>query len=344
MMKLRDFQYALPERLIAQKPAEDRTGSRLMVLDRGTGGIRHGWFRELGDYLEPGDCLVFNDTKVMPARLLGRKAVAAPAPAAAVEALLIKAAGDGLWEAMVRPGKRLKAGSAILFDDGRLRADVLEVLPSGNRILRFDRSGEALARALAEIGRIPIPPYIREDGVDTERYQTVYARYSGSVAAPTAGLHFTEAMIADLERAGIRTAYLTLHVGPGTFLPVQTEDIERHKMHREHYRVSPETARTVNETAGAVVPVGTTSLRTLESVSDSRGRIRAGEGWTDIFIRPGYAFRRAGALLTNFHLPGSTLLMLVCAFAGYDLTMAAYRQAVAMEYRFFSFGDAMLIR
>ena len=338
-MRLSDFQYELPGRLIAQSPADRRTGSRMLVIDRARGAYIDSRFERLAEWLAPGDCLVFNDTKVMPARLIGRKEQGG----AAVEALLVRPLGAGAWEAMVRPGKRLGPGARVEFGGGRLHAEVTGVLPSGHRALRFDCAGAALMDAIQEIGRIPLPPYITNENVDAGRYQTVYARHLGSAAAPTAGLHFTGEFIAGLEAAGVSAAYVTLHVGPGTFRPVKAENIEEHRMHEEFYRIGADAAQAIDDAEGRVVAVGTTSMRTVEGAAGEDGRVRACEGWTGIFIYPGYRFRRVGALLTNFHLPGSTLLMLVCAFAGYDLAMAAYRHAVEQEYRFFSFGDAMLI-
>jgi S-adenosylmethionine:tRNA ribosyltransferase-isomerase len=445
--KLSDFQYNLPERLIAQEPARERTGSRLMAVDRRTGKIAHRRFEDLTEYLRIGDCMVFNDTRVMPARLTGwrlpggsgaglaaatahadnaagkarideaaqgigaapghgkaeangtapgygkaeasgaapghgkaetngaapgygKAEVSGAAPGhgkaetsgaapghgkaeangaapdfgkAGVEALLIQRTDDPrVWEAMVKPGRRMKKGALLSFGGGALRAEVTEVLGSGNRLLRFSQSGGEFDRLLGAVGRIPLPPYIKNENVDAERYQTVYSKAPGSAAAPTAGLHFSEEYIAKLAEAGTELAYVTLHVGPGTFKPVRTENIEEHVMHSERFSIGENAAAAINRAKRALC-VGTTSLRTLESAADGRGRVEALEGRTDIFIYPGYEFKRAGALLTNFHLPGSTLIMLVCAFAGYELAMEAYRQAVAEEYRFFSFGDAMLI-
>ena len=394
MMKLKDFIYELPERLIAQSPAERRTGSRLMVIDREKQQILHRSFEALKDYLVCGDCLVFNDTKVMPARLIGKKISTSSdnepqldAPAA-IEVLLIRKAedsGTAAWEAMVRPGKRLKQGARISFGNGALEAQITAVLPDGNRLVQFNCRDEDFPALLSQIGQVPLPPYITNKEVDITRYQTVYARNMGSAAAPTAGLHFSKDYIDILTKMGIKSAYLTLHVGPGTFKPVKTENIEEHHMHREFYHVSELAADTINavkatrfanqgmtinqyqmactvETANTseavntggtvnaaasvrprVISVGTTSLRTLESVADKNGFIKPCDGSTEIFIYPGYTFRCIDALLTNFHLPGSTLLMLVSAFAGHELVMEAYRQAVANEYRFFSFGDAMLL-
>ena len=433
-MRLVDFQYDLPKRLIAQSPAERRTGSRLMIVDRARQSITHSMFENLIDYLNPGDCLVFNNTRVIPARLYGRKeqsvgmekkaagvktqafvdgvnipaegsftcaaegalkfaaegaftctakgAFACAAEGARVEALLIREAnagspdissagsiidssvysgyGGAVWEAITRPAKRLQHGARIAFGDGELRAVVAGVLPEGHRLLRFNKGGEEFTECLYKIGRTPLPPYIKNRGIDPERYQTVYSKIPGSAAAPTAGLHFTDEYLRKLADAQINAAYLTLHVGPGTFAPVKAENIEEHRMHSEYYNVSAAAAEQINRvkiikkslqtnyngnpiSLPRVVSVGTTSLRTLESVAGADGLIHPCEGCTDIFIYPGYAFKCVDALLTNFHLPGSTLLMLICAFTGYDLAMEAYRRAVETEYRFFSFGDAMLI-
>ena len=461
-MRLSDFQYDLPKRLIAQNPAERRTDSRLMVVDRSRGEIIHDHFVNLKSYLRAGDCLVLNDTRVMPARLFGRKAVrgtakgtandkaseiagvaAAVAAGALVEVLLIREINDGeqpgreplpVWEAIVRPGKRLQKSAVITFgaddaggkglcaDDagvtgmahciagsGGLCADVVEVLPSGHRLLRFNKRGPELTELIYKLGKIPLPPYIKNSEADPERYQTVYSKHTGSAAAPTAGLHFTEQYLNEIMASGVDLAYLTLHIGPGTFAPVKTENIAEHHMHSEFYHVDDKAASVINgvkkarasyfeshENGGEhgeplpprVICVGTTSLRTLESVTSKifagendaseniarkiiaskndaseniarkiiaskndaseniareNGFVMPCEGWTDIFIYPGYRFKCADALLTNFHLPGSTLIMLICAFAGYELAMEAYRRAVEEEYRFYSFGDAMLI-
>ena len=433
-MYLSEFQYDLPKRLIAQKPADKRTGSRLMIVDRRGGRIIHDSFDNLKAYLSAGDCIVLNDTRVMPARLLGHKVISADAVqglnaaanltgealpgtglaptgagagagagaaagtgagagacagvgtgagmgasagagarvcagagvGAAVELLLVRDASvepRTLWEALARPGKRLPIGAKVALCDGQLNAEVVEILPSGHRLFEFDRNADEFAGLVTQYGKIPYPPYIKNYTADPERYQTVYSKEAGSAAAPTAGLHFTRQYLDDLERAGVNTAYLTLHIGPGTFAPVKAENIEEHHMHSEFYHVDAGAAALINkvkhmrsaapaasaEAAQAapqrprVVSVGTTSLRTLESIASDDGFIKPCEGWTDIFIYPGYRFKCVDALLTNFHLPGSTLLMLICAFAGYDLAMEAYRRAVENEYRFFSFGDAMLI-
>lgn len=350
-MKLSDFQYELPKRLIAQKPAEQRTGSRLMVVDRAGGRIIHDAFSNLHKYLNAGDCLALNDTRVMNARLFGEKISQPAGGGSRAEILLIREIGKTDWEVMARPGKRLAKGAQISLCDGRMSAEILEVLPSGHRIVRFNPIEEDFDTLISKYGQMPFPPYIKERGADPDRYQTVYAKEPGSAAAPTAGLHFTGDYLNKLTEAGIKTAYLTLHIGPGTFAPVKNENIEEHHMHSEYYHVGDQAAALINgvkKTACAsenpkIVSVGTTSLRTLESVAAPDGTIRSGSGQTDIFIYPGYVFKCVDALLTNFHLPGSTLLMLICAFAGYDLAMEAYRIAVENEYRFFSFGDAMLI-
>ena len=371
-MKRSDYMYELPERLIAQNPAAERTASRLMVVNRNKRTVEHSHFEELKNYLARGDCLVFNDTKVMPARLLGKKMKNGPGAktvgpgagtvgpgqeaTATVEVLLLHKVRPAVWEAMVRPGKRLRAGAQITLGNGELSAEVLEVLGNGNRLVRFLCPDEDFMDILSQNGQIPLPPYITNCTVDRGRYQTVYAKDTGSAAAPTAGLHFTKEYIAQIRAAGVDTAYLTLHVGPGTFQPVKAENIEDHRMHSEFYRIGGDAVARINqvkmaqqsdnrasEYPGRVVAVGTTSVRTLESAADEHGLLQATEGWTDIFIYPGYRFRCVDVLLTNFHLPGSTLLMLVSAFASRDLVMEAYRQAVEQEYRFFSFGDAMLI-
>lgn len=340
MMKTSDFYYDLPERLIAQSPIEPRNASRMLVLDRQTGKLEHKHFYDLGQYLKPGDCLVLNDTRVLPARIYGTR----KDTGAVVEFLLLKQRGVKLWECLAGPGKKAKADTAFSFGE-ELSAEVKEVLKDGNRILQFSCEGDFYA-TLEKIGQMPLPPYIKEKLTDQERYQTVYSKERGSAAAPTAGLHFTEEMLAELKEAGIAIATVTLHVGLGTFRPVKAENIAEHKMHTEFYRVPEETARTIQKTkekGGRVICVGTTSCRTLESVASKYGKIIPTEGETDIFIYPGYKFLCMDGLITNFHLPESTLIMLVSAFAGYDNTMNAYKQAVKEEYRFFSFGDCMAI-
>ncbi len=342
-MNKSDFHYELPQELIAQHPSPQRDASRLLYLDGNSGAMRHLRFSDLPGLLRPGDCLVLNNTRVIPARLLGLRADTG----AAVEVLLLRRIAGDDWETIVRPGKKMRPGNAAVFADGLLGCTVLEVKDDGNRVVRFRYDGiweEVLDRA----GQIPLPPYIREKlgAEDQERYQTVYAKESGSAAAPTAGLHFTETMIKDLAAAGIRIAEVTLHVGLGTFRPVRTDRIEDHRMHSEWYRVGAEAADTVNGTllgGGRIIAAGTTSCRVLESVMARYGRIRACSGETDIFIYPGYRFRILDAMITNFHLPESTLIMLVSAFAGRENILRAYEEAIARRYRFFSFGDAMFI-
>lgn len=339
-MKKSDFYYDLPEELIAQSPIEPRDHSRLLVLPRKGGSLAHRHFFDLPEYLKPGDCLVLNDTRVLPARIYGTKVDTG----AVVEFLLLKQHEMLLWEALAGPGKKAREGAEFVFSD-KLSARVAEVLPDGNRILHFNCKGEFFS-VLNEIGQMPLPPYIKEKLSDRERYQTVYSRELGSAAAPTAGLHFTEKMLQELSESGINIAYVTLHVGLGTFRPVKAEEITEHKMHIEHYSITEENAELINKTkadGGRVICVGTTSCRTLESVASKYGDIRACSGDTGIFIYPGYEFKCMDGLITNFHLPESTLIMLVSAFAGYENTMNAYKTAVENKYRFFSFGDAMLI-
>ncbi len=340
MLKTSDFYYELPENLIAQTPIEPRSASRMMVLSRESGQIEHRRFYELHEYLRPGDCLVINDTRVLPARLYGLR----EDTGAVVEFLLLKQRGEKVWECLAGPGKKAKPGGHFRFSD-RLTAVVTDVLEDGNRILQFHCEGSFFER-LDEVGQMPLPPYIKEKLEDRERYQTVYSKVPGSAAAPTAGLHFTPELLASLEEAGIKIARITLHVGLGTFRPVKTETITEHKMHTEHFRISEEAAALINQTkatGGRVICVGTTSCRTVESAAAKYGGICACEGDTDIFIYPGFEFRCMDGLITNFHLPESTLIMLVSAFAGYENTMHAYQIAVQEKYRFFSFGDAMLI-
>lgn len=339
-MKKSDFYYDLPEELIAQTPIEPRNASRLMVLNKETGDICHTRFTELGAFLRPGDLLVLNDTRVLPARIFGRRTDTG----SQVEFVLLKRLNDTDWECIAGPGKKAKAGHSFFFSD-RLSAEVLSVLPDGNRILRFLFEGEFYA-ILNEVGSMPLPHYIHEELKDKERYQTVYSKDPGSAAAPTAGLHFTKEMLNHLQNTGINIAYVTLHVGLGTFRPVKCDNISEHKMHSEHYHIPEETARLINETkqnGGRVICVGTTSCRTLESAADESGYVKSQSGDTDIFITPGYRFKCLDALITNFHLPESTLIMLVSALAGHEHTMNAYRVAVVDKYRFFSFGDAMFI-
>lgn len=340
-MKKSDFFYDLPQELIAQHPSEKRDESRMMVLDRQSGEVQHKHFFDIVDELEKGDCLILNNTKVLPARIYGVK----EKTGAHVEFLLLNDKGKDVWEVIAGPGKRAKAGARFSFGDGRLSAEVLEVLESGNRLVKFSYDGNFF-NVLDEIGQMPLPHYITEELKDKSRYQTVYAKELGSAAAPTAGLHFTEEIMQKLRDKGVSIGYVTLHVGLGTFRPVKVENIEEHHMHSEHYILPKETADLINDTkknGGRVIAVGTTCCRTLESVVKLRGEITQDEGWTDIFIYPGYKFGCIDALLTNFHLPESTLIMLVSAFCGYENTMNAYKTAVKERYRFFSFGDCMLI-
>lgn len=340
-MKKSDFFYDLPQELIAQHPSEKRDESRMMVLDRQSGEVQHKHFFDIVDELEKGDCLILNNTKVLPARIYGVK----EKTGAHVEFLLLNDKGEDVWEVIAGPGKRAKEGARFSFGDGRLSAEVLEVLESGNRLVKFSYDGNFF-NVLDEIGQMPLPHYITEELKDKSRYQTVYAKELGSAAAPTAGLHFTEEIMQKLMDKGVSIGYVTLHVGLGTFRPVKAENIEEHHMHSEHYILPKETADLINDTkknGGRVIAVGTTCCRTLESVVKLRGEITQDEGWTDIFIYPGYKFGCIDALLTNFHLPESTLIMLVSAFCGYENTMNAYKTAVKERYRFFSFGDCMLI-
>lgn len=352
-MKTSDFYFDLPQELIAQVPLQNRTDSRLLVLDKHTGEIKHSHFRDLMQYLRPGDRLVLNDTKVLPARLIGHRVDSGTQ----VELLLLKrlsaeeialhALEDGcVWEALAGPGKRARLGHQLSFGDGRLMATVVKVLPDGNRLVRFDFEG-VFEEILDQLGQMPLPPYIHEKLEDKDRYQTVYAREEGSAAAPTAGLHFTRELLEQLQQNGIDLSYVTLHVGLGTFRPVKVEKIEEHVMHREVYHIDEATAAAINETkrrGGRVIAVGTTSCRTLESAAIAPGIVQSGSSETGIFIYPGYEFKILDALITNFHLPESTLIMLVSALAGRDHVLNAYREAVKERYRFFSFGDAMFIQ
>lgn len=341
-MNLHDFYYELPQELIAQDPLEDRSGSRLLLLDRKTGETEHHIFRDIIDYLYPGDCLVVNNTKVIPARLMGSRV----GTGAKVEVLLLKRRDEDVWETLVKPGKKAKPGVQISFGDGLLTGEVLEVVEDGNRLIRFAYEG-IFEEILDRLGQMPLPPYITHQLKDRNRYQTVYAKHDGSAAAPTAGLHFTPELLQRLREKGVRIAHVTLHVGLGTFRPVKVENIQEHHMHSEFYMVEEEQARLINETkarGGRIIAVGTTSCRTLESAAGEDGILQAGSGWTDIFIYPGYEFRLTDCLITNFHLPESTLMMLVSALAGREKLMAAYAEAVKERYRFFSFGDAMLIK
>ncbi|MCK7607025.1 tRNA preQ1(34) S-adenosylmethionine ribosyltransferase-isomerase QueA, partial [Geobacillus stearothermophilus] len=336
------FDFHLPEELIAQTPLPDRAASRLMVLDKRTGAIRHETFRNIISYLNPGDCLVLNDTRVMPARLYGEK----EETGGTVEVLLLKQLDGDRWETLVKPGKRVKPGTKLTFGEGKLEAVCLDTLEHGGRVLEFSYDG-LFYEVLAELGEMPLPPYIKEKLDDPERYQTVYAREIGSAAAPTAGLHFTEELLDAIREKGVHIVFITLHVGLGTFRPVQVDEVEKHDMHAEFYQMSEETAETLNrvrEQGGRIIAVGTTSTRTLETIAGKHnGRFVAESGWTDIFIYPGYEFKGIDGLVTNFHLPKSTLIMLVSALAGRENILHAYQVAVKERYRFFSFGDAMLI-
>ena len=340
-MKTSDFYFDLPQELIAQDPLEDRSSSRLMVLDRKTGEIEHHIFKEVIDYLNPGDCLVVNNTKVIPARLFGSK----EGTEAKIEILLLKRKENDIWETLVKPGKKAKPGTRISFGDGLLIGEVIDVVEEGNRLIKFTYDG-IFEEILDQLGQMPLPPYITHQLKDKNRYQTVYAKHDGSAAAPTAGLHFTPELLEAIKAKGVNIAHVTLHVGLGTFRPVKVEDVTNHHMHSEFYIVEEDQAKLINETkqrGGKIVSVGTTSCRTLESATDDQGVLHAGSGWTDIFIYPGYQFKMIDRLITNFHLPESTLLMLVSALAGKDNIMAAYEKAVKERYRFFSFGDAMII-
>ena len=340
-MKTSDFFYDLPEELIAQDPLEDRTASRLLVLNRETGAVEHKIFSDVIDYLNEGDCLVINNTRVIPARLIGEK----EGTGGKVEVLLLKRRANDVWETLVKPGKKLRPGARVIFGDGRLKAEILEIAEEGNRLVRFYYEG-IFEEILDALGEMPLPPYITHKLEDKEMYQTVYAKYDGSAAAPTAGLHFTKELLSKIEEKGIKIASITLHVGLGTFRPVKVDDVNNHHMHTEWYEVNAEAADIINETkrnGGRVICVGTTSCRTIESVADENGYMKAKTGETDIFIYPGYKFKVMDGLITNFHLPESTLVMLVSAFAGKENVLAAYETAVKEKYRFFSFGDAMLL-
>lgn len=340
-MQRHEFYYDLPEELIAQEPVEPRDHSRMLVMNRSDGTLRDRHFYDIEEYLRPGDCLVLNDSRVLPARLVGQRRETG----AAVELLLLTPKGNDVWEVLAGPGRKAKPGSLLAFGGGLLEAEVLEIVEGGNRLVKF-RYDENFYSLLEEIGQMPLPHYITRQLEDKERYQTVYSREPGSAAAPTAGLHFTPERLDSIRAMGVDVAFVTLHVGLGTFRPVKENDITAHKMHAEHYELPPQTADAINrarERGGRVIAVGTTSCRTLESVGLTNGRVEPAEGWTDIFIYPGYTFRVIDGLLTNFHLPESTLIMLVSAFAGYGHTMEAYRHAVEEKYRFYSFGDAMLI-
>lgn len=336
-----DFYFDLPEELIAQDPLADRSGSRMLMLDKTDGRIEHHIFKEIVDYLRPGDCLVLNNTKVLPARLSGRR----ENTGGAIEVLLLKRKGDDVWETLVKPGRKAKPGTRILFGDGCLQAEVLDVVEEGNRLIRFSYEG-IFEEVLDRLGEMPLPPYITHKLQDKNRYQTVYARYEGSAAAPTAGLHFTKELLQKISDKGVDIAYVTLHVGLGTFRPVKADNILEHHMHAEYYQVTEEAAGKINRakaSGGRVICVGTTSCRTVESAAGDDGTLKAGCGNTEIFIYPGYRFKVLDCLITNFHLPESTLVMLVSALAGREHVLHAYEEAIRLKYRFFSFGDAMFL-
>ena len=340
-MKTSDFYFDLPEELIAQDPLSDRSSSRLLMLDKNSGEVKHEVFKHITDYLKPGDCLVLNNTRVLPARLLGVKADTG----AAVEVLLLKRRENDIWETLVKPGKKCRPGAKLSFGGGLLTAEVLDVVEEGNRLVQFSYEG-IFEEVLDKLGEMPLPPYITHKLQDKNRYQTVYAKYDGSAAAPTAGLHFTHELLSQIEEMGVKLAYVTLHVGLGTFRPVKVENVLEHHMHSEYYQISAEAARTINETkenGGRVICVGTTSCRTIESAADENGRLEECCGNTEIFIYPGYRFKVLDCLITNFHLPESTLVMLVSALAGREQVLSAYKEAVKERYRFFSFGDAMFV-
>ncbi len=350
-MKTQDFYYDLPEELIAQDPLQDRSGSRLMVLDKETGAMEHKIFRQITQYLHEGDCLVVNNTKVIPARLIGEKmhedrsSTTMEAQGAKIELLLLKRRENDIWETLVKPGKKARTGTKISFGDGLLIGEIIDMLEDGNRLVQFKYQG-IFEEILDQLGQMPLPPYITHELEDKNRYQTVYAKYEGSAAAPTAGLHFTKELLAEIEKMGIPIVNVTLHVGLGTFRPVKVDNVLEHHMHSEFYQVTQEAADIINGTkkkGGRVICVGTTSCRTIESSADENGLVQPGSGDTSIFIYPGYKFKALDALITNFHLPESTLMMLVSALAGRDHIMAAYEEAVRERYRFFSFGDAMFI-
>jgi len=342
-MNKEEFNYELPSDLIAQDPLSDRSSSRMMVLDKNTGEIKHKIFKDIIDYLEPNDCLVINDTKVIPARLIGERV----GTGATIEVLLLKRKPDekDIWEVLVKPGKKAKVGTEISFGDGKLVAKVIDIVEEGNRLIQFSYNG-IFEEILDELGQMPLPPYITHKLEDKTRYQTVYAKYEGSAAAPTAGLHFTKELLESIKEKGVSIASVTLHVGLGTFRPVKEENILEHHMHSEFYMINEEAAKKINETkknGGRIIAVGTTSTRTLESAAKDDGTIEASSGWTEIFIYPGYTFKSIDALITNFHLPESTLIMLISALAGREQVLNAYATAVEEKYRFFSFGDAMFI-
>ena len=340
-MDVKDFYYDLPQELIAQDPLEDRSSSRLLVLDKKTGEMQHKVFKDIVNYLHPGDCLVINDTKVIPARLIGSK----EGTDAHIEILLLKRRENDIWETLVKPGKKAKPGTKIIFGDGLLTGEVIDVVEEGNRLIQFSYEG-IFEEILDRLGQMPLPPYITHRLKDKNRYQTVYAKYDGSAAAPTAGLHFTPELLQTIREKGVHIAEVTLHVGLGTFRPVKVENVSEHHMHSEFYMIDEKAADTINaakRAGGRIICVGTTSCRTLESVAKEDGTIEPTSGWTEIFIYPGYRFKILDALITNFHLPESTLLMLVSALAGREHVLAAYQEAIENKYRFFSFGDAMFI-
>ncbi len=341
-MRKEDFYFDLPEELIAQDPLKDRSSSRLLVLDKETGKVEHHVFREIIDYLQEGDCLVINDTKVIPARLIGSKI----GTDAKIEVLLLKRKENDVWEALVKPGKKAKVGTRISFGDGLLVGEVVDIVEEGNRLIHFEYEG-IFEEILDQLGQMPLPPYITHQLEDKNRYQTVYAKHSGSAAAPTAGLHFTPELLKEIEEKGVQIARVTLHVGLGTFRPVKVDNILEHHMHSEFYQIDEEAAEKINrakESGHRVICVGTTSCRTIESAADKNGKLHATNGWTEIFIYPGYEFKVLDCLITNFHLPESTLVMLVSALAGREQVLSAYEEAVKEKYRFFSFGDAMFIK
>ena len=340
-MNVTDFNFELPQELIAQDPLEDRAASRLLVLNKETGNISHRHFRDIRQYLKKGDCLVINDTKVIPARLIGHKL----GTDAKIEVLLLKRKSDNVWETLVKPGKKMKEGAEVSFGDGLLKGTVVGVVDEGNRLIQFEYDG-IFEEILDQLGQMPLPPYITHQLKDKSRYQTVYAKHDGSAAAPTAGLHFTQELLQEIQDMGVTIAHVTLHVGLGTFRPVKVDTIEEHHMHSEFYVVEEEEAKKINDTkknGGRVICVGTTSCRTVESFAAEDGTMEESAGWTNIFIYPGYRFKALDCLITNFHLPESTLIMLVSALAGREHVLAAYKEAVEQRYRFFSFGDAMFI-
>ncbi len=341
-MNVKDFYYDLPQELIAQNPLEDRSSSRLLVLNKETGEMEHRIFTDIRSYLKPGDCLVINDTKVIPARLIGTR----EGTDARIEILLLKRKEHDIWETLVKPGKKAKIGTVIQFGGGLLKGTVVDIVEEGNRLIQFSYEG-IFEEILDQLGQMPLPPYITHQLQDKNRYQTVYAKHEGSAAAPTAGLHFTKELLEEIQEMGVSIARVTLHVGLGTFRPVKVEEVKEHHMHSEFYRIEPEAAEVINRTkkdGGRIICVGTTSCRTLESAAEEDGTIRPCSGWTDIFIYPGYRFKILDCLITNFHLPESTLVMLVSALAGREHVLAAYEEAIRQGYRFFSFGDAMFIQ